>query len=335
MRLGSALLLFAAGCQTQLYGNGGVPDGWRPPDMTPPPPADLAVEDGACVPPENDAGACPCGAQGLCRPATGRLSVQTQAQNGTLRIEVMDDNGCRRVTAAVDTPIGVPRWAPDRERLAYITARQSSTLHVLRIDAAGDVTCRADIPLGLAVRELSWASSDELYLFAPGTLSLYRLGGAIEKQVDLPLVTQFDAVGAGPLVVVEENCGVGCASRIQWRPDPFSGMFNTSFVAPLDKDGPVRLTPAGDRITWEFASGIDGANVDASFPFNFGAPGDRSPAFALDAAAIVYTTDDGQLRYHFLDGQQPEATIPGDWKFVYSPDWSPPPRFCNTTNNCL
>jgi hypothetical protein len=53
--------------------------------------------------------------------------------------------------------------------------------------------------------------------------------------------------------------------------------------------------------------------------------GDRSPAFALDGQHIVYTTDQGTLAYHTIGAGMPDEPVPPDWKYVYSPDWSPPP----------
>src|SRR5205823_7928409 len=118
---------------------------------------------------------------GLCRPATGRLVVQTQSGGGQLRVVVMDDNGCRRNTVAADFPLGTPKWAADRERLAYIAAvGRAATLHVFRVDASGAVLCSREIGLSgsLQVTDVAWAAPDALWLFsaATGRVLRYRAG---------------------------------------------------------------------------------------------------------------------------------------------------------------
>ncbi len=335
MRRNRGLLVLAlVGCRTQLpdFSDGGAQD------FAAAAVSDLASDDAVCAPPDDGAVAgCPCGTAGLCRAASGRLSVQTQAQNGTLRIEVMDDNGCRRFPVAAEHPIGVPRWAPDRERLAYITGGGGGQLHVIRVAASGDVTCRASEHIGLAASEVAWASDDEVWLFAPGQLARWRLGQGIVATVPLPNAAQFDAIGDGPLAVVLASCGNGCPSQVAWRPSVASGDLIVSLLEPMRKIGPVRLDPAGKRIAFE----LDGVTLtfigsgEPPPPLHFGAAGDRSPAFALGGGAVVYTTDDGQLRYHLLDGENTEEAIPPTWKFVYSPDWAPLPRSCSADTHCI
>jgi hypothetical protein len=62
--------------------------------------------------------------------------------------------------------------------------------------------------------------------------------------------------------------------------------------------------------------------------------GARTPSFVGDADTIVYTTDGGELRLHDLESGS-DLAIPPAWRFVYSPDWAPPPRSCMTDDHCI
>ncbi|MSP62610.1 MAG: hypothetical protein EXR72_20225 [Myxococcales bacterium] len=324
-----------AACRTLPLGGEGIADGGVE-AFDGPRPSDLALRDAApCVPVDRDAavGDCPCGASGLCRAATGRLSVQTRSMSGQLRLVVMDDNGCRKSEVASDLPIGVPRWAPDHERLAYITG--SGMLNVIRVAPSGKVMCRASASLGgVRASEVAWAGDNELWLATDGALVRWRLGAGWVRDVKVPL-SRFDALGDGPLVVVEDRCGPGCASRLSTRPSVEGGPLKVLAVEPMLRMGPVRLAPEAGRAVFELA-GLNFAPLQAGPVQRFGDLGDRSPAFALDGRAIVYTTDDGRLRYHVLLGPDAgqELTLPSSWRNVYSPDWAPPPLSCDTKTTC-
>ncbi len=334
-----ALLLLGA-CRTRLQDELDLVDGGPARDFAVAPvPPDFAVfnEDAACIPEPPNMGNCPCGMEGLCRPPTGRISVQTQAPGGALQIEVMDDNGCRKTVVANDHPIGVPRWAPDRERLAYVTATQGTTLHVIRVAASGDVTCRIAIPLSnLQVTEVAWADDERLWLFGPDKIVQWTLANQQVQEQALPGAARFDAVGDGPLVVVTDSCGPMCTSRLDERAAVLGdGAFAHLAIQPKKTIGPVRISQDGTVAVFEL-EGSTLLPLQGGPPTSFGQEGDRSPAFALRGQAIVFTTDDGALKYHFIDGSgTPDLSIPSDWKLVYSPDWSPGPKACSTTTQCL
>jgi hypothetical protein len=332
-------LLSLGACRTRLLDEFDLVDGGPARDfsMSPVPP-DFAVfnEDAACIPEPPVMGNCPCGSDGLCRPPTGRISVQTQTPGGALQIEVMDDNGCRKTVVANDHPIGVPRWAPDRERLAYVTGTNGSTLHVIRVAASGAVPCRNTIPLSnLQVTEVAWEDDDHIWLFGAGKIVEWTLASGQVQIQPLPGAARFDAIGDGPLVVVTDTCGPMCTSRLDERAAVLgTGNFLQLVTQAKKTIGPVRISPDGQLAVFEL-QGSTLVPLDGMPPTSFGQEGDRSPAFALRGQAVVFATDDGSLKYHFLDGSSPDLTIPSDWKFVYSPDWSPGPKSCNTTMTCL
>jgi hypothetical protein len=327
-------LALAAGCRTSLDDDqsllvdGGV-DSARPRDLSSGP-ADLV-----CDPkPPPDAGACPCGMNGLCRPATGRLSVQTQSAAGVLRLTVMDDNGCNRVEVGTEAPIGVPRWAADRARLAFLTSSGSgSTLHVIRVDASGQVVCRDAVSLNFGATEVAWASDTDVWLFLPragasmAQLVRWQLGVGAVNQIMVD-AARFDAIGDGPLLAVQ-SCGQVCTNLLT-RPQVVSGSLTTLVMDPGGVIGPVRLAPSGMRGVYE-QGGINLVDLTTGMVQRLGAEGDRSPAFALPGEqAIVYTTDAGDLEYFFVGGEDAGtvATIPPTWQNVFSPDWAARPDSC-------
>lgn len=321
-----SLLLVLAGCRTTLDAE----------------PADLAIVDLAgadlstppdlarCVPPV-DAGAsgCPCGSAGLCRPATGRLSVQVQTLNGPLALIAMDDNGCNRHVVSSDTPVGVPRWAKDGQRLAYITAYESSVLNVIGVAPDGHVSCRGSTSLSdTRASELAWAGDHEWWLLGPGVFIARWRNGPGVLLLRNGEAQSFDGLpGAGPLVSERPGLIVDLFQALDQPP-------KTLYTDSQNKPGTIRLSPTGDRIVFT-ASGIPISllPVSGGMPQPLGIQG-RSPAFALDGKAIVYTTDDGNLRYHYLDTHPNDDTIPSTWKSVYSPDWTPMPASCDPLPDC-
>ena len=337
----AAVLLVLASCRTQLadYSGDQLFDG-GPPDQALLSHPDLAVPiDAAMCSPTEDAsaaGGCPCGAAGLCRPATGRLSVQIRSNVGQLKVVVMDDNGCNRSDVALDQPIGVPRWAPDHERLAYITGNQSAALHVIRVAPSGQVVCRAEISLGgISAMEVAWANEKQLWLGTNGGPIRWDLANGIAGEVPIKMA-RFDAEGEGPLVVVDDQCGMGCASTLSWRSNVGMGALTQLVMTAMDPIGPVRLSGDGSSVVYELA-GFNIQSLQEGMPQSLGQSGDRSPAFALHDQAIVYATDDGQLKYHSLVGPpQDDIAIPPTWDAVYSPDWAPPsPPTCQPNTACF
>jgi hypothetical protein len=116
-----------------------------------------------------------------------------------------------------------------------------------------------------------------------------------------------------------------------------SGTFTVLDTEAMFPIGPVRLDPAGGRLAYEFG-GLHVLSLDGAHLEDLGTEMDglRSPAFALDGAAIVYTTDGGDLRVHTIGTNTPDEVIPSTWKYVYSPDWSPAPAFsCAPLTTCL
>ncbi|HEX2569990.1 MAG TPA: hypothetical protein VH877_10575 [Polyangia bacterium] len=315
------------------------PDLTVPPDLTAPPrdlvtPPDLA----RCVLGSQDPATCPCGAEGLCRPATGRLVVQTRSSGGRQRLVVMDDNGCRRFEVTQDLPLGTPKWAPDGERLAYVTGGNSSaTLHVLRVAAAGQVTCHATFRTRTETTDVAWASDTELWLFSSTQKELvrWRLGTGIVSRQSL-LATRFDAKDEGPLVYVTRTCDT-CPYEVYWRPQAGTAGGEQSLDQATANIGPARLSRDGQRAVWE-RSGVHYTQLGGSdAPRVLGQAGDRSPGFALDDQALIHTTDDGQLRYYVIAGADAGQTlvIPPTWSNVFSPDWSPPPESCQPRADCF
>lgn len=317
----------------------------EPPDLTVPPdltivPRDLvpAPDLARCVLGSQAPATCPCGAEGLCRPATGRLVVQTRSAGGRQRLLVMDDNGCRRFEVSQDLPLGTPKWAPDGERLAYVTGGSSSaSLRILRVAANGQVTCRATFRTGTETTDVAWASDTDLWLFSSTRkeLTRWRLGtGIISRQ---PLqATRFDAVGEGPLAYVARPCDT-CPFEVYVRPQASATGGEQSLDQATSNIGPVRLSRDGQQAAWE-RSGVHLTllgSVEA--PRVLGQNGDRSPGFALDNQAIIHTTDDGQLRYYVIAGAEAGQTlvIPPAWSNVFSPDWSPPPENCQPRADCF
>jgi hypothetical protein len=326
-------LALVAGCRTSLdedpsFGADAGSDFAAPRDLA-------GTADMVCDPkPPPDAGACPCGMAGLCRPATGRLSVQTQSAAGVLRLAVMDDNGCHRVEVATDAPVGVPRWAADRARLAYLTSAGSGArLHVIRVDASGNVVCRDATFLNFGATEVAWASDTDVWLFLPragatmAQLVRWQLGVGAVNQVMVD-AARFDAIGDGPLLAVQ-SCGQLCTNLLT-RPQVASGSLTTLVMDPGGVIGPVRLAPSATRAVYE-QGGFNLVGLGGGMVQRLGAEGDRSPAFALPGEqAIVYTTDGGDLQYLFLGGEQAGtvATIPSTWQNVFSPDWAALPDSC-------
>ncbi len=187
----------------------------------------------------------------------------------------------------------------------------------------------------MKVTELAWADDQRLWLFGPGEIAQWTLATGQAQIEMLPNAARFDAVGDGPLVVVLDDCGPMCKSRLDERPSVLGGgAFSHLIVDAKQTIGPVRLSPTGNLAAFELM-GTTIVPLDGSKPTSFGMEGDRSPAFALRGQAVVFATDDGSLKYHFLDGSTPDQIIPSDWKFVYSPDWSPGPKACSTSMNCL
>lgn len=336
-------LLSLTACRTEIadYGDPTPLDG-APPDQRLPPRHDLAVpvDLGTCGPDVDLAqgAGCPCGNAGLCAPATGRLSVQTRSKAGQLAIVVMDDNGCRRSEVAYDQPVGVPRWAPDHERLAYITGNQSAVLHVIRVAPSGEVLCRREISVGgIAAMEVAWANDQQLWLGTPKGPIRWDLANGIAGQVPVKMA-RFDAVGEGPLVVVDDKCGMGCASTLSWRPSVGMGDLAQLVTTAMYPIGPVRLSSSGNALVYELAGYTILPLTPGGTAQALGHSGDRSPAFAQSDRAIVYATDDAQLRYHYLDGERAgtEAAIPPTWAAVYSPDWTGPSTpTCTPTTTCF
>jgi hypothetical protein len=329
-------LLLAGGCKTTLDEGPLLPDLGRPGDLagadfTAPP--DLA---GCAPPPDTGGGPCPCGMNGLCRPAGGRLSVQILLPNGQLRLTVMDDNGCNRHDVTSDHPIGVPRWAADGQRLAYITAGQTSVLHVIGVGANGRVTCKSEQSLGpLPASELAWAGDHTLWLLAPslspakdGVVAEWRLGMGVISQQTVPW-SQFDALPgpSGPFAAVAWN---GMMKEVRFT----KSLSDPGSVLAADPAlGTVRLRAAGPVLVYslngfhvyELISGLDGQK---------GQPDFRSPAFARDGHAIVYVTDGGKLGYVAIDNGAQDEAMTGNWKAIYSPDWTPPAVSCDPLPDC-
>ncbi len=274
----------------------------------------------------------PCAASGIgARAPTGRLSVQTRTAFGSLNMTVMDDNGCRRVVVATDHPVGIPRWAPDHERLAYVTG--GGTLHVIRVARSGAVLCRAMWDLGgINATELAWAADHELWLGTPTGLLRWRIGAGQVDQVNGLAVQRFDAIADGPLVVTTAG-QVPPGSDLLWRPQVAGGMLNLLYSSP-STIGPVRLSSDGKWAVYEL-SGVNLVQLDVAQPPEMsGMPGERSPAFALNDSAIVFTTDDGRLIFSSRDGKTDE--VPPSWNAVYGPDWAPlPTPSCTPVTDCM
>ena len=304
-------------------------------------PVDMAC---ASLWPTADLGMCPCGDAGLCAPATGRLVVQTQSFGGTLRIRVMDDNGCRPFDVATDDPLGPPRWSPDGERIAYLTASgHSAHLHVLRVDGAGNVRCSMTPSTGTTATDLAWgAAPDQLWLYSPSDkqLTQFSLRTGVIAQSSLDAL-RFDSAGDGPLATTSSTCaGAACTYSVSTRPMTGSGKL-VSLAQTSDKLGPVRFAPGGGSLVYEHdgpantSGGFDIVTLAGGMPMTISEVGDRGPSFALGGHAIVHTTDDGKLRYHHLDGPAAGTAteIPAQgWKNVFGPAWAAPDIVCPSSD---
>lgn len=309
-----------------------------PPDLTrPPPPPDL----GGCIPTDRDAGVgeCPCGEAGLCRVATGRLVVQTQSPGGTLRVVVMDDNGCRRMEVSQELPLGTPRWAADRERLAFVTGgRNSARLHIVRVAASGQVVCHTIDYTGVGATDVAWASPTDVWLFVPGSTAggapaqilRWKLGvGLIAGATTTVEAFRFDTAGEGPLALARQCATSDCAAEVLTRPSVLRSGGERTLLRSAAKVGSLRLSPDGAFAVFA-AEGLVVAPLDGTPPLRLGGTGAQSPAFAWFGQSLVYTTELGQLEFRYLIGPRAGETftVPPTWKRVYSPDWSPPPAEC-------
>jgi hypothetical protein len=175
-----------------------------------------------------------------------------------------------------------------------------------------------------------------VWLFEPqrsgqgGKLVRWQLGMGALDQIPID-AERFDAIGDGPLLSVR-SCGNLC-TILETRPLVAGGTLAT-LVSSKGVIGPVRIAPSGTRGVYE-EGGSNLIDLAGGAVQTVGVEGDRSPAFALPGEqAIVYTTDDGQLDYHFISGPQAgqDAAIPPGWKNVFSPDWAATPDSCGPTS---
>jgi|GEM_PF-5863000 len=336
--LGLSLVVVLAGvaCRTQPYDLAELlaTDFSVPADLTP------ARDSGPCVeqpPPQTGDAGCPCGAQGLCRPATGRISAQVSAGGGGgLRVVVMDDNGCNLHDVTNEHPFSPPRWAPDHERLAYAT--DSGSLHVVRVDPYGNVTCRNQVSTGLKPSALAWASDNSVWLFDPGTpqstITEWQLGKGRLGQTTLPAIDFDAALSPGPLLIVDKSCGIGCTA-LQFRPAVASGDL-TQLLAKQTTIGPIRISPTGDSAVFELSGLHLLATQAGAVEQTFGQDGDHAPSFALDGQAILYTANNDELHYHLINQPNtPDLVLPSSWKKIYGPEWSPLPAVCGLPPTCF
>ena len=338
-----ALLALLAACRSQLLDPGLVGDSGAG-DLRRPASTDGGSGGGpGCLPPPDGGTAqCPCGAEGLCRPAGGRLSVQVLTNFGELRLLAMDDNGCRRREVSADLPIGVPRWAADGERLAYLVAGQSRVrLKVIRVAPTGQVACRSELSLGdRRPSELAWGGERTLLLFGEGRLERFDLDAATAQPIELPGVEparlrHFDARPQGPLVLAVRACDdPTCETRLLLRPDPLRGELQLVTTIVAQRTGQPRLSADGRRLTFEadglwlvdLPGGQGGAVVPA---------GARTPAFAWNDQALVFPTEEGGLAIRTLAGPNGALhELPRTWRRAFSPDWTPPPPSCASMGRC-
>jgi hypothetical protein len=249
---------------------------------------------------------------------------------------VMDDNGCNRHDVTSDHPIGVPRWARDGQRLAYLTAGQTSFLHVIGVGANGRVTCKSEQSLGpLPASELAWAGEHELWLLAPalspakdGVVAEWRLGTGVISQQTVPW-SQFDALPGpgGPFAAVAWK---GMMKEVRFTKSPS----DTGSVLAADPAlGTVRLRSDGVGLVYSL-NGFHFYDLNSGTDVPMGQPDFRSPAFARDGHAVVYVSDGGKLGFAPLDQTVSDEAMTGNWKAIYSPDWTPPPVSCDPLPDC-
>jgi len=328
---GLALLLTLTACRTQPYDLAEL----QAIDFSQPAADMTTVDSGPCVTqPAADSGICPCGSQGLCRPATGRITAQVSSGGG-LRVVVMDDNGCNLHDITTDHPFSPPRWAPDHERLAYVT--DNGNVHVVRVDPYGNVACRTQTSVPGKPTEVAWSGANNLWLFtpgAPGSIVDWQLGKGTTTMVTVDAI-DFDAgLSPGPLLVVDKSCGANCTS-LKFRADVSSGTFFELTNKPTTI-GPIRLSAAGDQAVYE----LEGLHLiptsGTGTEVTFGQAGDHAPSFALDGQAILYTSNNDELHYHFINAPgAPDQVIPSSWQKIYGPAWSPLPAVCGLPPTCF
>jgi Tol biopolymer transport system component len=227
-----------------------------------------------------------------------------------------DGTGLRNLTAAPDSDDTEPSWSPDRQRLAFVSARGggisgATAIYVMDADGGG---ARKLVDAGLEQSSPAWSPDGRWIAFSRCTF-FTESGVCSSAQI---VVVQPDGRGARDVTQPVAQMSV-TDSKPSWSPDGKRIVF-------------TRTLSFGDNQIW--VVGVDGTGLRRLLADD--AESDHNPSWSPDGTRIVFSSDvlgteaiflmnaDGsgaqKIVDEFKDPDDPDATIGGG---AVNPAFSP------------